>query len=363
MARLSKEEALRRLRAVGIDNLVDDAIKPRQPPDATKPKEKLPVYKAATPILPLNQWDHAIIMGLAKLVEEVKELLLSEVRSRQGALLNSYKYVRELRAADVAKFLRARRAQVAGSTRKRCADTAPHFQLPRPTKTARCINSPQITDAVSSDQRSKDSQGGSCGFQMPVDVNNVPVLRAGYHIGNCNKIMVDMKEVPDAESDKSLGYKEVEDREQKYGTYGESLNGRKDAQSLNHSGHDNSLMTMDQLSTPERLATVTQGGFGSLFLGRDGVEPDHGRAYGADGVQYHSFRARLHSLAKDEGDVRVRCSVSAWPRSLILYGPLLKKRLLDKGNKGQSSKAVVFSMCIWRGFPLPSTPLTRLFAL
>ncbi|KAK7610990.1 hypothetical protein JOL62DRAFT_574019 [Phyllosticta paracitricarpa] len=345
MARLSKEEALRRLRAVGIDNLVDDAIKPRQPPDATKPKEKLPVYKAATPILPLNQWDHAIIMGLAKLVEEVndddakvKELLLSEVRSRQGALLNSYKYVRELRAADVAKFLRARRAQVAGSTRKRCADTAPHFQLPRPTKTARCINSPQITDAVSSDQRSKDSQGGSCGFQMPVDVNNVPVLRAGYHIGNCNKIMVDMKEVPDAESDKSLGYKEVEDREQKYGTYGESLNGRKDAQSLNHSGHDNSLMTMDQLSTPERLATVTQGGFGSLFLGRDGVEPDHGRAYGADGVvslhrpafssllsccevgtdlllvqQYHSFRARLHSLAKDEGDVRVRCSVSAWP--------------------------------------------------
>ncbi|KAK7519817.1 uncharacterized protein IWZ02DRAFT_491736 [Phyllosticta citriasiana] len=264
MAMLSKEEVLRRLRAVGIDNLVDDAIKPRQHPDATKPKVKLSVYKAATPILPLDQWDHTMIMGLANLVEEVnddhakvKELLFSEVRSRQGSFLNSYKYVSELRAADVAKFLKTRRAQVAGSTRKRCADTATYLQQPRSTTIARCMDGFQITSTVASAEGNANRQGSSHTFQRAVDANDVPGLRNEHQIGDGSKTMVDMHDEMNAEIKKSFGYKNMENQQQKSGTRGESLDGRKNGRNLSHGSHDNSLATMDQHSTPERLATVT----------------------------------------------------------------------------------------------------------
>ncbi|KAK7516820.1 hypothetical protein IWZ03DRAFT_406900 [Phyllosticta citriasiana] len=241
MAMLSKEEALRRLRAVGIDNLVDDAIKPRQHPDATKPKEKLSVYKAATPILPLDQWDHTMIMGLANLVEEVnddhakvKELLFSEVRSRQGSFLNSYKYVSELRAADVAKFLKTRRAQVAGSTRKRCADTATYLQQPRSTTIARCMDGFQITSTVASAEGNANRQGSSHTFQRAVDANDVPGLRNEHQIGDGSKTMVDMHDEMNAEIKKSFGYKNMENQQQKSGTRGESLDGRKNGRNLSH---------------------------------------------------------------------------------------------------------------------------------
>ncbi|KAK7530195.1 uncharacterized protein J3D65DRAFT_607271 [Phyllosticta citribraziliensis] len=164
MARTNrKEEALRRLRAIGIDNLIDDGIKPRERPDPSRPKLRLKVFHRETPILALEDYDKNLILALDELVQmlnddaRVKRLLHTAVRTRHHSHL-SHKNVREILFSDVSAVLKAHRARANQLSRERSAELAPQEQ--RPSGAGRRPDALDSAHATAAEELDVDDHGG-----------------------------------------------------------------------------------------------------------------------------------------------------------------------------------------------------------
>ncbi|KAK7516819.1 hypothetical protein IWZ03DRAFT_441657 [Phyllosticta citriasiana] len=114
MPRPSKAKSLDRLNAVGVENLLDDLIKPRAPLYAFGPRIKRKNFQEDGPVLPLAQYDDALVHSLDMLAQAtddytaVKRALVAEVHWRHtGMPKNPTKNIREVIASDVYNVIMA----------------------------------------------------------------------------------------------------------------------------------------------------------------------------------------------------------------------------------------------------------------
>ncbi|KAK8194653.1 uncharacterized protein BKA78DRAFT_377806 [Phyllosticta capitalensis] len=109
---LSTKEAIARLNAIGISNLLDDSIWPRPPLCEDWPSKKIKLCHPDQPLLPLEAFDTPLILSLDELsreateLREVKQELLLEVHFRQNTPRHPFRYVRQVLPADVAKVIK-----------------------------------------------------------------------------------------------------------------------------------------------------------------------------------------------------------------------------------------------------------------
>ncbi|KAK7519823.1 uncharacterized protein IWZ02DRAFT_491742 [Phyllosticta citriasiana] len=203
MVRRTKEEALRQLQAIGIDNLVDDNIKPREPPDSSNPNVKLKVFQKPTPIMPLESWDKALIVALDKMVRvlddhaNVKRQLGVVVHTRHHSH-HSHKKVAELTAADVSRFLRNCQAHIDRLARERVEDVAP-------LRKNHLSNNAKETEAKE-DEKLVEGDGQDDPVTLEESYNthkddfdtngahNMPNIRPEEYNGCGNEVIIDMEE-------------------------------------------------------------------------------------------------------------------------------------------------------------------------
>ncbi|KAK7530196.1 uncharacterized protein J3D65DRAFT_662517 [Phyllosticta citribraziliensis] len=125
----ARASALRRLNAVGIDNLIDDSIKPRQRLQTAARRIRVKLSQPDAPVISMDEYEEDLIFILDILAQttmdydQVKQDLVVEVRSRQlSSGLNPFKNVRELLVSDVKEVLRTYRGwegQPNGTRKKR----------------------------------------------------------------------------------------------------------------------------------------------------------------------------------------------------------------------------------------------------
>ncbi|KAK8159264.1 hypothetical protein IWX90DRAFT_488751 [Phyllosticta citrichinensis] len=194
-----REEALRRLRRIGIDNLIDASIKPRQPLDPSVRKKKVMLAQDDTPAIPPEEYDGTLLVGLDELVRavndhaQVKQLLLSKVQSRHDHKHHFQKNVREILASDVVNILRAQQPSHANVPAKKCtlkrpAKTAPSPRQLRPRKVARTLERLQFDD---SEEEHANNQSRSEGSQEHIDAPDAHNILEEYYDGEADEEIAD----------------------------------------------------------------------------------------------------------------------------------------------------------------------------
>ncbi|KAK8194652.1 uncharacterized protein BKA78DRAFT_350646 [Phyllosticta capitalensis] len=128
-------QALERLKAIGIDNLLSDSILRSQPPDPHYPNRKARLGDRATPALP---------------IEEYEPKLINNLDDRNSSTQGPNKYIREVIAADIGQIIQ-RRNEAVFAERKRKAEedgvpllSSKERQKRRPGKLERALTRMQL---------------------------------------------------------------------------------------------------------------------------------------------------------------------------------------------------------------------------
>ncbi|KAK8214598.1 hypothetical protein IWZ01DRAFT_481503 [Phyllosticta capitalensis] len=151
-----RAQALERLKAIGIDNLLSDSILPSQPPDPHYPNRKARLGDRATPALPIEEYEPKLINNLdvaSRLItdhQDLKQKILAEVQDRNSSTQGPNKYIREVIAADIGQII-PRRNEAVFAERKRKAEedgvpllSSKERQKRRPGKLERALTRMQL---------------------------------------------------------------------------------------------------------------------------------------------------------------------------------------------------------------------------
>ncbi|KAK8214631.1 hypothetical protein HDK77DRAFT_479279 [Phyllosticta capitalensis] len=153
-----RARALKNLEELGIDSVLDESIRPRQPPNLDKPDQKLRVFEPLTRILDLHEYPDRITTQLERLtyaakrrdksLADVKAALLKATRDRKKGWGFDRK-VREILVQDVNKVF----GELANMPSQKRAAESPPAHEPAPKRVNRTAMPANVRNAAGCAER------------------------------------------------------------------------------------------------------------------------------------------------------------------------------------------------------------------